>query len=52
LDGYPECGLIDRHAGAHDYVRHAAEGFLQSHAAARAEPEPEAEAELELDLSA
>ena len=25
LDGYPECGLIDGHAGGHDYVRHAAE---------------------------
>jgi hypothetical protein len=25
LDGYPECGQIDGHAGDHDYVRHAAE---------------------------
>jgi hypothetical protein len=25
LDGYPECGLIDDHAGDCDYRRHAAE---------------------------
>lgn len=25
LDGYPECSLIDRHGGDHDYRRHAAE---------------------------
>ena len=37
LDGYPECGLIDLHTGGHDYVRHAAEGFLRPR-----EPEPEA----------
>jgi hypothetical protein len=37
LDGYPECALVDGHAGEHDYVRHAAEGFLQAR-----EPEPEA----------
>ena len=42
LDGYPECGWIDGHAGGHDYVRHAAEGFLPAAAAVR-EPEPEAE---------
>jgi len=36
LDGYPECGLVDLHAGDHDYVRHAA--------TAQAD-EPEAEAE-------
>jgi hypothetical protein len=36
LAGYPECSLVDLHAGDHDYVRHAAEV---------AEPEPEAEAE-------
>jgi hypothetical protein len=29
LDGYPECGLIDLHAGDHDYRRHAAEGFIR-----------------------
>jgi hypothetical protein len=52
LDGYPECGLIDLHTGDHDYVRHAAEGFLQPRDVARDEPEPEAEAEAELDLSA
>jgi len=40
LDGYPECGWIDGHAGDHDYVRHAAEGFL---AAAGPEAEPELE---------
>lgn len=28
LDGYPECGLTNGHADGHDYVRHAAEGFL------------------------
>jgi hypothetical protein len=43
LDGYPECGLIDLHQGGHDYVRHAAEGFLRPRVAARDEPEPEAE---------
>ena len=42
LDGYPECGLLDRHAGGHDYVRHAAEGFLRPREADREEPEPEA----------
>jgi hypothetical protein len=36
LDGYPECAFIDQHAGDHDYVRHAAEGFLRPR-------EPEAE---------
>jgi hypothetical protein len=36
LDGYPECDLIDLHAGDHDYVRHAV---------AAAAPEAEAEAE-------
>jgi hypothetical protein len=41
LDGYPECGLIDLHAGDHDYARHAAEGFLRPRDAARNEPEPE-----------
>ena len=41
LDGYPECALINLHAGDHDYRRHAAEGFLRS---AREEPEPELEA--------
>ncbi len=41
LDGYPECGLIDLHAGDHDYVRHAAEGFLRPR-----EAEPEIEAGL------
>ena len=25
LDGYPECALVDLHAGGHDYRRHAAE---------------------------
>lgn len=49
LDGYPECGLIDGHAGGHDYVRHAAEGYLPAAAAAR-EPEPEPEPELEAGL--
>ncbi len=43
LDGYPECGLIDLHAGGHDYARHAAEGFLRAREPARAKPEPEAE---------
>jgi len=42
LDGYPECGLIDLHAGGHDYVRHAAEGFLRAREAAQDEPELEA----------
>jgi hypothetical protein len=42
LDGYPECGLVDDHAGGHDYVRHAAEGFLRPLEA----PEPEIEAGL------
>ncbi len=42
LDGYPECSLIDLHAGDHDYRRHAAEGFLRVREAARDEPEPEA----------
>jgi hypothetical protein len=32
MSGYPECGLISRHAGDHDYRRHVAEP----------EPEPEA----------
>jgi hypothetical protein len=41
LDGYPECGWINRHAGDHDYRRHAAEGFIRPR-----EPEPEPEAEL------
>ena len=41
LDGYPECGLVDGHAGGCDYVRHAAEGFLRASPA----PEPEIEAE-------
>jgi hypothetical protein len=35
LDGYPECGLIDLHAGGHDYRRQAAAAVLK-------EPEPEA----------
>jgi hypothetical protein len=39
LDGYPECGWIDQHAGDHDYRRHAAEGFIKPR---EAEPEPEA----------
>jgi hypothetical protein len=43
LDGYPECGLINLHAGDHDYVRHAAEGFLAPQAP---EPGPELEAGL------
>ena len=42
LDGYPECGLIDLHAGDHDYARHAAEGFLRPREVDRAEPEIEA----------
>jgi len=42
LDGYPECALTDLHAGDHDYVRHAAEGFLRAREAARTEPEAEA----------
>ena len=42
LDGYPECGLADGHAGDHGYVRHAAEGFLRAAEA----PEPEIEAAL------
>jgi hypothetical protein len=42
LDGYPECSFIDGHDGGHDYVRHAAEGFLAPAAEA---PEREAEAE-------
>lgn len=42
LGGYPECGLLDRHAGDHDYQRHAAEGFLRPREATRDEPEPEA----------
>jgi hypothetical protein len=42
LDGYPECGLADGHAGGHDYVRHAAEGFLAPAAAEAREPEIEA----------
>jgi hypothetical protein len=41
LDGYPECGFIGVHDGDHDYVRHAAGGFLPI-----AEAEPEREAEL------
>jgi hypothetical protein len=43
LAGYPECGLTEGHAGDHDYVRHAAEGFLQVREASQDEPEPEAE---------
>ena len=39
LDGYPECGQIDGHAGDHDYVRHAAEGFLPAAAAEAGEAE-------------
>ena len=42
LDGYPECGLVDGHAGGCDYVRHAAEGFLAPAAAEAREPEIEA----------
>jgi hypothetical protein len=42
LDGYPECGFTDSHAGGHDYVRHAAEGFLRAAEA----PEPEIEVGL------
>jgi hypothetical protein len=42
LEGYPECGLVDGHSGGHDYVRHAAEGFLPSAAAETPEPEIEA----------
>jgi len=49
LDGYPECGLVDSHGGDHDYVRHAAEGFL---APAAAEPQPEIEADLGPELEA
>jgi hypothetical protein len=41
LDGYPECSLVDLHSGECDYVRHAAEGYLQPR-----EPEPEPEAGL------
>jgi len=37
VDGYPECGLIDLHAGGHDYRRHAAAAVLK---------EPEIEAGL------
>ena len=43
LDGYPECGLVDGHDGGHDYVCHAAEGFLAPAAAEAREPEIEAE---------
>ena len=43
LDGYPECGLVDGHAGGHDYVRHVAEGFLAPAVAEAREPEIEAE---------
>jgi hypothetical protein len=43
LDGYPECGLIDLHGGGHDYVRHAAEGFIRPREAGRPGLEPEAE---------
>jgi hypothetical protein len=43
LDGYPECGLVDGHPGGHDYVRHAAEGFLAPAVAEAGEPEIEAE---------
>jgi hypothetical protein len=43
LAGYPECGLVDGHDGGHDYVRHAAEGFLPATAAE--DPEPGIEAE-------
>ncbi len=43
LDGYPECGLIDLHGGGHDYVRHAAEGFIRPREADRPGLEPEAE---------
>ena len=48
LDGYPECGLTGQHAGDHDYVRHAAEGFLAPgvREAACEEPEPEPEIEI------
>jgi hypothetical protein len=41
LDGYPECSLIDLHADGHDYVRHAAEGFLRPREAGHEEPELE-----------
>jgi hypothetical protein len=41
LDGYPECGWINQHAGDHDYRRHAAEGFIRPR-----EPELEPEAGL------
>ena len=44
LDGYPECGFTAGHDGGHDYVRHAAEGFL---APAVVAEEPESEPELE-----
>ena len=57
LDGYPECGLADGHAGEHDYRRRAAETTAspsgsprpggpvpgRQHEAPRAEPETEAE---------
>ena len=43
LDGYPECGRTDGHAGGHDYVRHAAEGFLAPAVAEVMGPEIEAE---------
>lgn len=43
LAGYPECGLVDGHDGGHDYVRHAAEGFLTPAVAEAREPEIEAE---------
>ena len=42
LGGYPECSFIDGHDGGHDYVRHAAEGFLIP-AAEAGQPEIEAE---------
>ena len=45
LDGYPECGLVDGHPGDHDYVRHAAEGYLAPSVAEAPEPEPETELE-------
>jgi hypothetical protein len=42
LDGYPECSFTDGHDGGHDYIRHAAEGFLAPATAEAREPEIEA----------
>jgi hypothetical protein len=43
LAGYPECSFTEGHDGHHDYVRHAAEGFLAPAIAEAREPEIEAE---------